>query len=344
MNAPSSADIFAELSRTNELYKAALKAGRLGVWETDLVAGTRVWTPEGAALFGHRVPQGVATPIGEGDLLQASMHPDDRPLLDHYHHLMQSQDEISAEYRIIAADGSVRYLRGQGVVLSRAPDGAPQRTVHIVADVTEQKEAEERNELLLKELGHRSKNLLAVVSAIAYQTVQNAEDMQLFKSRFRQRLAGLSASVDLLVQQDWQGTYLHDLIFSQLMPFLELPNERLRLDGSQLKLDPRAAQTLGLVLHELATNAVKYGALSNGTGRIDVGWTILDAGSAGQQFQLSWLERGGPDVAIPERSGFGRIVIEKMVAETLNADVTVNFGQDGLEWHMTTALETISAR
>src|SRR5499433_1741710 len=140
-------------------------------------------------------------------------------------------------------------------------------------DVTERKEGEAHLRLLLRELTHRSKNLLAVIQAMARQTAQHAGSVEAFLSQFGARLQALAASHDLLVQEEWHGVSLAELIRSQLAPYLDRSGSQIAVDGPAVTLRPEAAQSLGLALHELAVNAVRYGALSTPTGRISIAWT-----------------------------------------------------------------------
>src|SRR5262249_17591588 len=166
------------------------------------------------------------------------------------------------------------------------------------ADITERKEREEREHLLMREVNHRAKNMLSVVDAIAHQTAsRNPED---FIERFSERIQALSANQDLLVRSDWGGVDIEDLTRAQLSHFADLIGSRIVVDGPQLHLKPASAQAIGLALHELATNAGKYGALSTDRGRVDVCWRIDS-----DILTMSWTERNGPPVAASGRRGFG---------------------------------------
>ena len=165
-------------------------------------------------------------------------------------------------------------MSGHGRVLDRQPDGSARRLINVATDITERKTAESHQRFLLGELSHRSKNLLTIVQAIADQTLRGCNDLNEFKNRFDSRLQGLAASNDLLARGDWQGTSLNALIELQLAPFIDLPSPQIEIHGPNVDLATEAAQALGLALHELATNAVKYGALSVSQGRISISWEI----------------------------------------------------------------------
>jgi PAS domain S-box-containing protein len=198
----------------------------------------------------------------------------------------------------------------------------------VALDVTERKAYEERIHLLMREARHRAKNILSLVQAIARQTATG--DAQDFIGRFTERIQALAANQDLLVRHEWQRIDVKDLVQAQLGHFADLIGARINLDGPKLHLNAVAAQAVGLALHELATNASKYGALSTGTGRIDVSWQLDD-----DTFKMSWIERNGPPVHPPERRGFGSTVTESMVKQALGGEVQLDYASSGLEWRLT---------
>ena len=192
----------------------------------------------------------------------------------------------------------------------------------------------EMTRLLMRELVHRIKNLMAVVSAIGRQTGRSATNYADFQARFEARLAGLSSSVDLLVSADWRSVGLRDLVVSQLRPFADLG--RFEIEGPALLLTPEATQHLGLALHELATNAAKHGALSAPQGVVAISWRV-----AGDQFELSWKERGGPSVVAPSRTGFGHAVVADMTGAALMGSASLRFEPDGVAWLLRVPLGSV---
>jgi two-component sensor histidine kinase len=179
---------------------------------------------------------------------------------------------------------------------------------------------------LLKEMDHRAKNILNVVQAIARQTAVASPGE--FVPQFSERIQTLAASHDLLVKSRWQGIEISDLIRVQLAHFSDLLDSRIKIDGPPLRLSVAAVQTFGMIMHELATNAAKYGALSNDKGRVAIGW------SANGEFTIAWTERGGPDVVLPSRRGFGSTVVKTMAESSLDGDVDLEFARAGLRWRM----------
>jgi two-component sensor histidine kinase len=195
-------------------------------------------------------------------------------------------------------------------------------------DITERKEREEKEHLLMREINHRAKNMLSVVDAIAHQTAaRNPED---FIDRFSERIQALSANQDLLVRNEWNGVGIAELVRAQLAHFSDLIGSRITVHGPALRLKAASAQATGLALHELATNAGKYGALSNDTGRVAVLWQ-----TEGDVFYMSWTERGGPPVSAPKRRGFGTIVMDDMAARSVAGKVDLDYAPAGVTWRLT---------
>jgi two-component sensor histidine kinase len=183
----------------------------------------------------------------------------------------------------------------------------------------------------MREISHRSKNLLSVIQAIAGQTGRTAGTVEEFESRFTQRLYGLAASHDILVDQGWRGAPLADLVRMQLAPFIETDSARVAVDGAEVIVTAQAAQALGLAFHELATNAAKYGALSTATGTVTVVWRF-DEEDAERPLRLSWLEESELAITPPHRKGFGHVVLEQIVATSIEGRVTMDFAPHGLRW------------
>jgi two-component sensor histidine kinase/PAS domain-containing protein len=200
-------------------------------------------------------------------------------------------------------------------------------------DVTERKEGEAHLRLLLRELTHRSKNLLAVIQAMARQTARHAGSVESFLTQFGARLQALAASHDLLVRESWYGASLGELIRSQLGGYLEGSANQVSIEGPSIALKPEAAQNLGLALHELAVNAAEFGALSVPSGRVSITWSQRDGGDD-NSVELNWQERLGPKVKIRRRKGFGSMVIERNLVRALDAEVNLDFDPSGLRCHI----------
>lgn len=210
----------------------------------------------------------------------------------------------------------------------------------VSSEVTAHKRAEERNEFLLKELAHRSKNLLAVVQAIAVETLRSGT-AESFGERFAARLRALGSLHDLTVAGVNDGVELGDLVRSQLVPFAAIDGKRLGIQGQGVRLKARAANAIGMALHELATNAAKYGALSNTTGTVAIEWSIGSDADEARRFRLQWRESGGPPVVEPQRRGFGRRVLVEMAAAELMAEVSLTFPAEGVVWQIDAPASTL---
>ena len=203
----------------------------------------------------------------------------------------------------------------------------------IVRDIGERKARERHIEFLMRELSHRSKNLLAVVQAIAGQTARHSPDLKEFQARFSQRVQALARSQDLLVGRDWKGADAGRRWCAR-----SWRRSRTRWPRASISADPRsscgpdAVHSLTLAVHELATNAAKYGALSVPEGRVAIAWTLDGTRGSGRRFRMSWRETGGPPVSPPTRKGFGHVVISEIVASSMGGEVTLEYAPEGVRW------------
>ena len=212
--------------------------------------------------------------------------------------------------------------------------GSIYRLIVFNRDITERKAYEAHLHLLMREVNHRAKNLLAVVQAVVRQTA-GEKDPKLFERRLSERIAALAASHDLLVKNEWRGVDTGKLVETQLAHFKDLIGTRVILGGPPALLKPEAAQALGMALHELATNAGKYGALSCREGSVRVEWEIA-ANGKGPIFKIRWIERNGPPPQEPRRQGFGQKVMVQMAEYALEAKVSLTYPSSGLVWELAT--------
>jgi PAS domain S-box-containing protein len=322
-----------DLQASKDRLQLALEAARLGWWQYDPLHRVFSGDTRSQEIFDFAKNDASIEEIME------LVHPDDveRVLTALEARLDPVYPNRSAtEFRLRRGHGEVRWVESLGLAYFEGA-GHEQRAVSVigtVADITERKQREEERRereetvhLLMREVNHRAKNMLSVVHAIARQTAtKNPED---FIERFSERIQALSASQDLLVRNEWKGVEIEDLVHAQLAHLADLIGSRIAVRGAKLRLTAAAAQAIGLVLHELATNAGKYGALSMDAGRVDVCW-----GMEGDTFTMSWIESDGPPVSAPERRGFGTMVIEAMAEHNLGGTVDLYYPLSGLTWRL----------
>jgi PAS domain S-box-containing protein len=243
---------------------------------------------------------------------------------------VRTGEPFDMTFPLRGADGVFRPFLTRVMPL-RDSQGRVARWFGTNTDITAQVEHEKHLNFVMRELSHRSKNLLAVVQAMARQTMQHSAGYEDFEGRFMGRLHGLARSHDVLVRQDWTGATIRDLVGAQLAPFVREDGTSIDMDGEDLRLKPDAVQNLGFALFELGTNAVKYGALAATAGTVTIRWELIEAGE-GKYVRFSWRESGGPPVAQPLRKGFGAMVIERFVAVTFGGRVESLFLPDGFCW------------
>jgi PAS domain S-box-containing protein len=208
-------------------------------------------------------------------------------------------------------------------------DGSVDKLLSVSRDITETKQAEEHQRLLIHELNHRVKNTLATVQSIVGQTLRNAETLDEAQVAFEARLFALSRAHDVLTRENWEGASLRTIVTEAIAPYSNAREDRLHVTGPDVRLSPRIALALAMALQELTTNAVKYGALSNDAGEIRIQW-MLDRTKALPCLHLRWEESGGPPVQPPKRRGFGTRLIERSLALDLGGDVRIEFAPTGV--------------
>ena len=240
------------------------------------------------------------------------------------------------EYRVKQLDGSWRWLSAWGLVEFEG-HGANRKPVAISGasrDLTERKRVEELQQMLGNELNHRVKNTLAIVQSIVHQTLRGAGDLEFARTAVNARIVALAGAHELLTDRSWSGVDIGDLVARALAPF---STSQIVLDGRFLELAPQQALAVSLVLHELATNAAKYGALSRPEGRVEVRWDVQK-----DRLNLSWRESGGPPVRPPARRGFGSSLIEIGVSRDLDGQTRLEFAPDGVRCFVTARLSAKS--
>jgi PAS domain S-box-containing protein len=311
--------------RTMQLALAA-KAARVGSFAYDIDT-ERMQICAGYAAI-HGLPD-ATTEIACSEW-QLGVHPDDRArweaLRSRAH--PERSAEYSWEYRIVRPGGEIRWIEAR-VFVSYDGDGRPQRAVGVDIDVTGRKRAEEQQRLLNAELDHRVKNVLATVSAIAAQTRGSSSSVNDYAATLESRIQSMASTHELLSSLRWEGVPLRELLRRELAPYAS--NSNSCLEGPEIILRAEAVQTTASVLHELATNAAKYGALSVREGRVSVCWSRAANGQAPGPLVIEWLEIGGPPVQAPGNSGYGRSVISELVPYELGGEARLEFSPGGVQ-------------
>ncbi len=332
------------LSESERRLNLAQRTAGLAYVDFDLTRQTITASNTFEEMFGVRPP-----PNNVSEAMRAfveRIHPQDRDRVRaaHTRAIQTPGDFAEDEFRVTLPDGGIQWISTQWETFADL-FGQPIRVLMTNLDITRRKQHEEHITFLLREVSHRSKNLMAVIQAMAKQTARARQSHEEFQTRFAQRLQGIAASQDLLVNQNWQGIEVASLVKAQLQPFADEKSGRLVLSGGSLLLNPEAAQSIGLALHELATNATKYGALSVPRGQVKVSWETSGR-SRDARFRMRWRERGGLAAAAPDLQnlGFGHTVFKRMIEQALGAAVELTYSSKGLTWALDAELSSVTER
>ncbi|UHC17291.1 PAS domain-containing protein [Methylobacterium currus] len=268
---------------------------------------------------------------------EASIYEDDRARRhEAIANCIAGHGNYDIEYRIVTPAGELRWLKIRGRP-SYDLDGVPVRLAGIAFDVTDRKEDEAHRALLANELNHRLKNTLATVQAIVAQTFRSNLSPDETLHLIQGRIQSLAAASDVLTRQSWNSTSLADVATTALAPFRTEGDCRIRIKGPEVFLSSRLALAFSMAFHELATNAHKYGALSNEVGHVRLVWNIID-GSHPETLHLTWREFDGPPVCPPTRRGFGSRLIERALADELGGHAEIDYRPDGIVFTAETRL------
>jgi PAS domain S-box-containing protein len=317
------------VEREKMRFEALVRASAQVVWSTDPAGIAVDDSPSWRAFTGQTFEEW----IGQGWL--DAVHPDDRPAtIGAWKKAVDASEPYEVEYRLRHVSGEYRWTRACGVPMS---DGAGSVIgwVGLNEDISNRKQQELHLRLTLRELSHRTKNLLAVIQSIARRTFDGEGGDAAHE--FTKRLAGLARSHDLLVQGDWSGASLAELVHVHLNAFESSGESSMEIEGPDLFITPQAAQSFGLALHELATNSAKYGAMSASGGRISVRWEVT--GEPGQEsFAFRWIEKPRAAIRQAAKSGFGSLLLTRIVGESVQGRSEYALSQDGITWTLETEL------
>jgi two-component sensor histidine kinase/PAS domain-containing protein len=319
------------LERQKRTFDLAMVASDMGTWRYTLADNICVYDTNAQRLYGLREARFLHDVVA----VREKFHPDDLDLM--WSRVAKALDpngdgRYDVEYRVLQLDGSWRWLSAWGLV-EFEDEGPARRPVAIVGasrDLTKLKEEEELQRLLLNELNHRVKNTLATFQAISAQTLRTAHDLPSARVTLDRRICSLARAHDLLTIRAWTGANLTDVVMRALDAFTPT---QVTISGSGLDISPKHALSLSMALHELATNATKYGALSCPEGRVSVQWAIQRG-----MLQLDWEESGGPPVAPPTKKGFGSRLLEDLLIRDLAGHTKLIYDASGLRCSITATL------
>ncbi|RVU17219.1 sensor histidine kinase [Methylobacterium oryzihabitans] len=318
--------------RAEERSRLLSRATSDAIRDWDLAGGHVAWNEALGTAYGYR-PDAVA-PTAAWWIAQ--IHPGDRTRVEaSLREAIEGGGEFwSDEYRFRRADGSYADVLDRGSVI-RDARGRAARMIGVMLDISARKRAEERQQLLTGELQHRVKNTLALVQAIASQTLRNTTDIDSTREVFAARLISLGRAHDILTQSSWTAAPVADVVAGALGVHRDAGSPRIHVGGPDVLLGAKSALSLALVLHELATNAAKYGALSGEAGHVEVRWNVVEgegqgAGQGPARFRLTWSEHDGPAVVPPARKGFGSRLIERSFAAETGGSVSLTYDRAGL--------------
>jgi PAS domain S-box-containing protein len=322
------------LAERNAQLALAGQAALVGsyAYESDL---ERMTVSEGYAAI-HGLPEGTTETTRSA--WRARVHPDDLERMEGFRQRAfgDKQHVYNVEYRIIRASGEVRWIESRSLI-SYDNEERPLGVIGINIDITERKRAEERQRVLAAELDHRVKNVLATVSAIITQTQEASSSQPDFVNALNRRINSLARTHELLSESNWRGASLAEIVRREFAPYAT-GNSAARGPGVTLKAE--ATQAVATVLHELTTNAAKYGAFSRRTGRVSVQWRWLQNGS--RQLVIEWQETGGPPVSPPSRSGYGTSIIRELIPFELGGKVELDFASEGIRCRLEIPADWVS--
>ena len=325
------------LEITTERYRLSTRATTDLIWDWNRGTGRIHWDDGLTTIYGYRPEAIEPTTAWWYDRI----HPEDRERirLSVLAAVEGTATGWTEAYRFQRADGNYATILNRAIIV-RGKAGRTVRMTGVMLDATERAEADALRDMLSQELGHRLKNTLALVQAIASQTLRNAPDLGTAREALLQRLLALGKAHDILLAGDTERAGLGALIRSALSLHDDAQVGRLRVRGPAVEVGPKAALALAMMVHELATNAAKYGALSVRSGRVAVSWRI-EAGGPEPRFLFRWSESGGPPVAKPARQGFGTRLIERGLAGTIAGEVSLDYRPTGLRCRLTAPLAGI---
>ncbi len=324
------------LSERNLQLELAGKVGRVGSYAYD-VSAEKLQVSEGYVAVHGLLGGTTETTLSEW---RARVHPEDLGRLESAHDqaVVDKRREYSVEYRIVRSDGELRWIERRCLIFYDG-DARPQRVVGVSIDITERKQTEKQRDILNAELDHRVKNVLATVGAIIFQTQNASATIEDFVSSVDRRIKSLANIHELLSHARWHGVSLQEIVRREFAPYTAGKYDE---SGPSITLRPDAAQAMAMVLHELATNAAKYGALSNHTGRVSVRWYWLPNEIPHRRLAIEWQETDGPPVSTPNASGYGTSIIRELLPYELGGTAELSFAPSGVQCRLEVPADWVS--
>lgn len=313
-----------DLGAAEERLRFTLQAGRLGAWTLDLETKRLVASAQFKTIMGHP----PADTFTMSTLLGALAPPAQIKWEAAFEKAQRGDGYLEHDLRFTTPDGEEKWIELRAQTRFDA-DGHPLSMTGVVLDISDRRAAEAQRDLLTREMSHRVKNMLANVQSIVGQTLRDGGVEAKLIAQVSDRLQALAAAHDVLTQYGWTSADLGEVVASSLQPFNN-SDRRVAFGGPKVRLSARSATAFALALHELATNAIKYGALSNKIGRVILNWEV-----EAETLSLSWQESGGPAIEPPTRKGFGTRLIDKALAASTNGKVTLNYRSSGFEFQFT---------
>ena len=308
----------ARLRDSERSRSLALAAGQMGSWEWDIASGACVCDPGQFRIFGL---EQTASALSIADI-RPLIHADDLGRIEKLVAEQAGTQTFQTEIRVVRPNGEMRHCICAAAMTHNA-EGSVSRLNIVMIDITERKQAEQRQLLLAREVDHRARNALAVVQAIVRLT--RATSAEAYVAAVEGRIHALAQAHTLLSESRWQGADLERLVGEELAPYRSGEVARVTIGGPAIFLSPEQAQNVALALHELATNSAKYGALSVATGRLDVSWKIER-----RMLTLQWQESGGPAVKAPATQGFGTKILNASIRHQIGGSVSWDWRATGL--------------
>lgn len=311
-----------DIAMTEARLRFVLGAAEMGTWTFDVTNNRAILSRQCLLNYGRDPLEKFGMDEVRAVILPEDLAPWERAIQT----AIRDRSELKIEYRVTGADGDIRWIEIRGHVIT-APDDPQITMVGISQNITERKEAEEHRRMVSRELAHRVKNSLATAQAVFKHSLRGATDLDDARDKAMGRIQAMSAAQDLLTRESQDGADLRDVVEEALKPFRSFD---IRIDGPKIALQEKGVSAFILALYELATNSLKYGALSADAGSVTVRWRISDDDS--DRFLFEWIEQGGPPISEPKRRGFGRSILEGLTPADLGGTATLSFEPTGVRY------------